>query len=294
MTGEPIARVPDDWRVWAFSDPHGVATGLEAALRESGLVDDDLHWAAPPRTALIGCGDYLDRGSNSRRVLALLRRLQAEADSAGGCIILARGNHEEMVLHLRAGREEWLPVWLAYGGHATLESFGCAPDDPGRDAAALAVVGVREPGLFEWLAGMPQAARWRDVLFVHGGLPAGAAPGDLGSSTDRHLWVRAEFFETPWSTGDFDRFVAAGVERVVFGHTPGPAGIRVLQGGRLLAIDSNACGNPRMPADARRLVTLVEVGDGIFDDARTVVVPTEHAPDLALYPDATDPMLDHR
>ncbi len=35
-----IPRVPDDRVVWAFSDPHGVATGLETALIRAGLVDD--------------------------------------------------------------------------------------------------------------------------------------------------------------------------------------------------------------------------------------------------------------
>jgi len=294
MTGERIAEVPDDWRVWTFSDPHGVATGLEAAVIEAGLVDRSLRWIAPPRTALVGCGDYLDRGADTRRVLALLRRMQPEAAAAGGRAVFIRGNHEEMVLHLSRGRHQWLPVWLAYGGHATLQSYGIAPADPLEDEMALAGVEEQAPGLFAWLAGLPQALRWRDVLFVHGGLPPGAGLDELGMTTDRHLWVRGEFFETPWSTGAFDRFRASGIERVVFGHTPGPAGVRVLQGGRLLAADSNACGNPRLPADARRMVTLIELDDPGFDRARRVVIPTDDAPDRALNPDPVDPMLDYR
>lgn len=294
MSGERIVQLPEDWMVWTFSDPHGVATGLEAALVEAGLVDRDLRWIAPPKTALVGCGDYLDRGADSRRVLGLLRRLEPDAAAAGGRAIFTRGNHEEMVLHLSQGRHEWLSVWLAYGGHATLQSFGCAPADPQQDHLALAGVEEQSPGLFGWLASLPQAVRWRDVLMVHGGLPPGAALDELGVTTDAHLWVRAEFFETPWSSGSFDRFRADGIERVVFGHTPGPDGIRVLQGGRLLAVDSNACGNPRMPPKARRMVTVVEVGEGSFERARRVVVPTDDAPDRALNPDPADPMLDYR
>lgn len=293
MSGDRIVEIDDDWTVWTFSDPHGVATGLEAALVEAGLVDADLRWVAPPRTVLVGCGDYLDRGAASRAVLALLRRLQPEAEAAGGRAVLTRGNHEEMVLHLSFGRHEWLPVWLAYGGDATLQSFGGAPDDRKPDAG-LGLLEEQAPGLFAWLVSLPQAARWRDVLFVHAGLPAGAGPEDLGVTTDAHLWIRGEFFETPWNTGVFDRFVAAGIERVVFGHSPGPAGIRVLQGGRLLAIDSNACGNPKLPPDARRMVTLVEIGDASFDRARRVVVPTDDAPDGALDLDSIDAMLDYR
>ena len=45
-----IRRVPDDWTVWAFSDCHAVLSGLESAIREAGLVDDGLHWAAPAGT----------------------------------------------------------------------------------------------------------------------------------------------------------------------------------------------------------------------------------------------------
>jgi 3',5'-cyclic AMP phosphodiesterase CpdA len=289
-----MVALPDDWTVWAFSDPHGVTSGLAAALREAGLVDQSLRWTAPSRTALVGCGDYLDRGADSRGTAALLRRLQPEAEAAGSRVVLLRGNHEEMLLHLRAGRLEWLNVWLAYGGLATLRSFGWAPVGPTRLASALGGIEAAAPGTFEWLESMSHAARWRDVIFVHGGLPPDHGPADLGTITDAHLWIRADFFDTPWETGAFDAFRRAGVERVVFGHTPGPDGVRVLQGGRLLNLDSNACGNPRMPPDSRRMITLVELGDGPFDAAIQVVIPTDAAPDRALTPDAADPMLDNR
>jgi len=294
MSGDPLVTLPDDWDVWAFSDPHGVTSGLVAALRQAGLVNEGLRWSAPAGTALLGCGDYVDRGADARGVLALLRRLQPEADAAGGRVVLLRGNHEEMLLHLRAGRHEWLTVWLAYGGHATLQSFGCAPADPLNDEAALGGIETEAPGTFTWLASLAQAARWRDVIFVHGGLAPGYGPEDLGTVTDAHLWIRAEFFETPWQSSSFDGYRRAGVERVVYGHTPSPEGVRVLQGGRLLNLDSNACGNPRMPPNARRMVTLVNLGDGSFDAARRVVVATDFAPDRALTPEPADPMLDYR
>jgi hypothetical protein len=70
-----IARIPDDWTVWAFSDAHGVTSGLIAALQRAGILDVALHWVAPPRTALVGCGDYVDRGRDVDGLLELLRRL---------------------------------------------------------------------------------------------------------------------------------------------------------------------------------------------------------------------------
>jgi 3',5'-cyclic AMP phosphodiesterase CpdA len=294
MSGDRIATMPDEWDVWAFSDPHGVTSGLGAALRQAGLVDAALRWSAPAGTALVGCGDYADRGADTRGLLALLRRLQPEAEAAGGRVVLLRGNHEEMLLHLRAGRREWLTVWLAYGGLATLQSFACPPADRLDGEVDIRGIEAAAPGTFAWLESLAQAARWRDVIFVHGGLAPGCGPDDLGIVTDAHLWIRAEFFDTPWESGVFDGYRRVGVERVVYGHTPNPDGVRVLQGGRLLNVDSNACGNPRMPPDARRMVTLVNLGDGSFEASPRVVVPTDAAPDRASSPEPADPMLDHR
>ena len=109
-----IARVPDDRVVWAFSDPHGVATGLETALA-AGLVDRRLSWVAPARTALVGCGDYLDRGTDSPRVVALLRRLEVDAAASGGMAVFARGNHEHLLYQLTVGASDAFDVWLSYG-----------------------------------------------------------------------------------------------------------------------------------------------------------------------------------
>ena len=81
-------------------------SGLTVALREAGIVDQDLHWSAPAGTALVGCGDYLDRGADSRGVVALLRRLQGEAAAAGGVAVLARGNHEHLLHGLITLREK--------------------------------------------------------------------------------------------------------------------------------------------------------------------------------------------
>ncbi len=275
-----IPRVPDDWVVWAFADPHGVATGLEAALVAAGLLDDRLRWIAPPRTALVGCGDYLDRGADSPRVVALLRRLQDDAAAAGGMAVFARGNHEHLLFQLAVGASDAFDVWLTYGGLATLEAYGLGDLDPADPRTTLRGLEERAPGILVWLGALPHAVRWRDVLFVHGGLPPWADLDDLGRDTEQHLWVRAEFFGTPWSSGAFGGFEEAGVRRVVFGHTPQRTGARSYHEGRSLAIDTNACGNPQMPPEARRMVTLLElVGDVPFESARSIVVPTENAPD---------------
>ena len=279
MSSPPISRLPDDWTVWAFSDCHGMASGLEAALTGARLVDDQLRWIAPPGTALVGCGDYLDRGRDSPRVLAVLRRLEMEADAGGGAVVLARGNHEHLLLQLGIGASDAFDVWLTYGGRATLDAYGVGALDPRDPGASLRALDRADPGLFGWLRSLPHATRWRDILFVHGGLPPWTGLEDLGRSTEQHLWVRADFFATRWSSGAFAGFEDAGIHRVVFGHTPQVAGARVFHEGRSLCLDSNACGNRHLPAHARREITLVELrGDIAFEDARYVVVPTA-APD---------------
>lgn len=275
-----IPSIPDDWTVWAFSDPHGVATGLEAALIQAGLVDDELTWIAPRGTALVGCGDYLDRGLDSPRVVALLRRLEVEAEGAGGRATFTRGNHEHLLHQLGTGASDDVDVWLTYGGGATLEAYGCAVLDPADPGTAFRELEVRAPGLFAWLGSLVHAVRWRDVLFVHGGLPPGAALEDIGRTTEEHLWIRRDFFETSWRSGAFSGFEQAGVHRVVFGHTPLPNGALTFHDGRSLGIDTNACGNPQLPPEARRMVTLVQLtGDVALAAARRVIVATDDAPD---------------
>lgn len=274
-----VSAVPDDWTVWAFADPHGVASGLRSALGEAGLVDDAGRWIAPPRTALVGCGDYIDRGWDSRGVVDLLQGLTAQAAAAGGGVWLTRGNHEHLLDHLNAGGAEILDHWLEFGGVEALASYGyTAPlDDP---RAMLSHLRAVAPGLLPWIGELTHAVRWRDVLFVHGGLVPFAVPDDFGRTTDRHLWIRSAFFDTPWSTGAFEGYRRQGVERVVYGHTPLRDGPRISQEGRLLGLDTNACRIPTMPQGSRAQVTLVQlVGDTPFDQARYVVVRTEDAPD---------------
>lgn len=289
-TAESAARprfvtVPDDWTVWAFSDPHGVASGFRAALREAQIIDDRDRWCAPPRTALVGCGDYISRGRDSRGVVNLLRALAEQAPTRGGAVHLARGNHEHLLQRLHEGGSDMLDHFLFYGGDTAVESFGCEPPGPDDCAAMIACLAERAPELFPWVASLLHAVRWRDVLFVHGGLVPYAAPDDLGLITDRHLWIRSAFFATPWTSGAFDAYRAAGIERGVYGHTATTDGHRILQDGRLLCLDTNACDAPTMPDEARAQVTLVElVGNVSFDDARYVIVPTHEAPDRSPRP----------
>ena len=117
-------------------------------------------------------------------------------------------------------------------------------------------------------------------MLFRSGLAPGHALEDLGVTTEEHLWVRSGFFDTPWDDDAFAAYRAAGIERVVFGHTPQWEGPTFFHDGRSLDIDTNAVGNPRMPPGAHQSITLLGlVGDGSFEDARLISIPTEGAPD---------------
>jgi hypothetical protein len=283
-----IPHVEDDWRVFAVSDIHGVVSGFLAALREAGIVDAKGHWSAPPRTALVGCGDYVDRGTDVVGLLRLLRRLEEESAAAGGRALFARGNHEEMAVRGAAAEPAWLDLWRRYGGVETLRSYDCGPDcdaDPAQIARAMEAA---DPGVLGWLAGLPEAVRWRDVLLVHGGLVPGYATADLGEATGDHLWIRAGFYAADRDNGSFDAYTADGIERVVFGHTPQDGGPTLFHDGRSICIDTNAVGNPHVPAAMTRMLTLLELRQGpAFDTQDAIIVPTADAPER--FRDATDP-----
>jgi hypothetical protein len=274
-----IRAVPDDWTIWAFTDVHGVLSGFAAALQQAGLVDAELRWIAPAGTALIGCGDYVDRGAETRKLVELLRRLQVEAQAAGGAVELARGNHELQLLQSANADPEWVETWLKYGGWPALASYGL-DGTPDEVPALLRRLDDVEPGVLAWFADLAEAVRWRDVLFVHGGLVPGGSLDDFGTTTDDHLYVRGEWFDRTWDADAFGGYEAAGVQRVVFGHSPQPYGPTLFHDGRSLGIDTDAGRNPTLPGDARVAITMVELrGDVALADARLVSIDVADAPD---------------
>jgi hypothetical protein len=93
---QALAQAPrGDARLVAIGDIHGAYTEFTVILKRSGLVDDQLKWSGG-RTTLVQTGDYTDRGTDVRKVLDLLMRLEREAKSAGGQAVLLLGNHEIM------------------------------------------------------------------------------------------------------------------------------------------------------------------------------------------------------
>jgi hypothetical protein len=203
-------------RIIAIGDIHGSYDGLVTILRKTGLVGEDLRWTGG-RTVLVQTGDYTDRGSDVRKVMDLLMRLEKDARNAGGQAIVLAGNHELMnvIGDLRDVTAEICATFASPGSIGKREEAWKQYErlargrNPAAPAAAVYQQGhepwlaAHPPGCIEyreamgpggvygkWLRGKDVATVIGDTLFMHAGLnPSRAVPRSIGEINDR---VRAE------------------------------------------------------------------------------------------------------
>ena len=103
----------DSSRTIAIGDSHGCIAALDAVLGEIRPQSDD---------TIVGLGDYIDRGPDSRAVIERMMSLRRQCN-----LVPLLGNHEEMMLAIRNGElEHMLDPWLSFGGAETLASFDCS------------------------------------------------------------------------------------------------------------------------------------------------------------------------
>jgi serine/threonine protein phosphatase 1 len=112
-------------RIIAIGDIHGCADALSELLRAIAPSSSD---------CIVTLGDYVDRGPDSRQVIDILLRLRSLC-----WLIPLLGNHDKMLLGVRAGKDHMLGNWMNQGGAATLDSFQCdtAAEIPDRYIAFL-------------------------------------------------------------------------------------------------------------------------------------------------------------
>ncbi len=96
-------------RTLAIGDIHGCRRSLEALADFAGFSADD---------TIVGLGDYVDRGPDSKGVIDFLIDLGKSSN-----LVCLRGNHEIMMVGARDSRAE-LSGWLGVGGEETLQSYG--------------------------------------------------------------------------------------------------------------------------------------------------------------------------
>jgi len=220
---DPIT-IPEGFTVWAASDVHGQLRAFDRLLSRAGLTDGHDRWIAPPGTALVITGDMVDRGPDTLGLVRRLASLRDQAASREGLVALLWGNHEAQVLGGLGAEPSLFRALMTFGGGATLLSAGMTPDEwAGRQPEEIAArVNILAPDLIPTLWTFAPYARWRDVLFVHGG-PVPFQPLDAFARSAERLWIRAGFFDSPDGFPGADAWTPyrdAGLTRVVFGHTP--------------------------------------------------------------------------
>lgn len=143
--------------VFAIGDPHGDLDRLTGVLLAAGLIaaapsaPDQVKWGGG-KSVLVITGDLIDKGSDSLGVIALLRKLQSDAASRGGQVIISMGNHEAEFLAEPTGRK-------TRDFAAELKETGLDPTD----------VANCNGDLGQFLCNLPIAVRVNNWFFSHGG-----------------------------------------------------------------------------------------------------------------------------
>ncbi len=185
------ATLPDDRLVYAIGDIHGRADLLA-----------ELHWRIladaaerpPRRRSVVYLGDYVDRGPDSRAVIALL--LESPLDGFEATHLI--GNHEEFLLRFLED-ESASDAWLPNGGDATLASYGVDPWMRAADGgAALEMQRAFQRRLparhLAFLRGLSLSHQLGSYYFVHAGIRPGTAL-DAQRREDM-LWIREPFLDS--------------------------------------------------------------------------------------------------
>ncbi len=203
VEGRP-ARVPAGVRVYAIGDVHG-RLDLYRQLEE--LILEDL--ARDGRLLdplVVHLGDYVDRGLQSRQLLDHILHHSRLADWPR---VFLRGNHDLWMRLFLAGE----PVgesWLAYGGDATIASYGVPPRPDLPEEERLAELRHRlaervPPAHLRFLDALEDAFVLGDYFFCHAGIRPGVPLAE--QSPEDLLWIREPFLS--WR-GDAGKVIVHG------------------------------------------------------------------------------------
>lgn len=165
-----------------------------------------------PRCDLVFLGDYVDRGRDSKGVIALLLELQGPFKTH-----FLRGNHDQAMLDFLSEPASYR-VWREFGAAECLLSYGVTPPEA---ADITTLTHVRDkfvqalpPSHLRFLSSLLPLVTIGDYLFVHAGIRP-KVPIENQKLRDL-LWIREEFLN---HDEDFGKVV-------VHGHTPQTSPVR--------------------------------------------------------------------
>jgi len=197
----PSARVPDGSRIYAIGDVHGRADLLE---RLRTMIVEDAKRHPVTRKVVVYLGDYVDRGPDSRGVVDMLVREMLPGFES----VFLKGNHEDSLLQFFTD-PGIAPAWMAYGGEATLYSYGMRPPDVRKVEDVLAAqrtfIQAVPPEHLAFLEALKLVHIEGDYAFVHAGFRANV-PIEFQDPQDM-MWIRNEFLD---SEADFGKVAVHG------------------------------------------------------------------------------------
>jgi Calcineurin-like phosphoesterase len=195
---------PEGRTLYAIGDVHGRADCLRRAF--AAIDKDVINLPRGQSATEIYIGDYVDRGPDSKAVIAaLIQRADLTAT------VFLRGNHEILLDRFLNGKLDF-EAWRPLGGSQTALSYGVAASRL-KNAANLSGADLSRLIPDSHLRFLSQLSHYfvvGDYCFVHAGLRPGVpierqTPDDLA-------WIREDFLDYPGSFGPI----------VVHGHTPLP------------------------------------------------------------------------
>ncbi len=187
----------DEWqgveRIIAIGDIHGDYDNYMTVLKDAGIVNRRGNWVAD-ETHFVQLGDIPDRGPDSYKIIEHMKRLEEQAEKAGGRVHALIGNHEAMNIYgdlryvdpgefraLRSRNASLLQDEL-YDGHVArrmeAEPEFRATADYREQFDALYPPGYVEHRIHwapdgvlgSWVAGHNAIVKINRNLFVHGGI----------------------------------------------------------------------------------------------------------------------------
>jgi Calcineurin-like phosphoesterase len=235
VLSHPLATATCEWngveRIVAVADVHGAYDRYREILKTAGIIDEGDRWSGG-RTHFVQLGDVVDRGDDSRKALDLLRRLEREAQAAGGFSHMLLGNHEvaRMLGDLRltaageytaftspdspAMREKYLKTLTLPSGTDREEVLRQTP----LGLVELRQAFGRDGEYGRWLRQVPAVIKIDDFVFVHGGISPTVAPLGCAAINEQ---IRRDL------TSDIDKTRATPLASLV-GRVDGPLWYRGL------------------------------------------------------------------
>ena len=191
-------------RLIAIGDIHGCDSALETLLGQIGIESGD---------TLVQLGDVIDRGPNSKSVVARLMGLRSKCK-----LHLIQGNHEELMFNA-LNTDGQIERWLRNGGDHTLASYGI------QDQAPKFIPSDQQ----DFLASALPFYETDDFIFTHAGYEF-----DVAMTKQNELALKWRTFHRDTVRPHFSG------KTVVVGHTVQRSG-NINDLGFAICIDTNCC-----------------------------------------------------